>query len=371
MGYSRDMRTLAVFAAVLVVICCIFRVSDAQACAVAYESGSFVRLAGEQTVIVWDAEKKIEHFIRKPAFLGDPRTFGFVVPTPAVPVIAKASEEVFAALARLIPQETATALSGVPMAAAAAPVEVEQRVQIDDFEVVTLRATDADALGEWLRKNGFMDRPTLRKWSERYLARGWLLNAMRYAPISGADKRPGRVETPTVRLSFTIDEPFYPYTEAPPEPADEASFLARNASARQDARPLALWVVSAQQMRAFEGNKPVADTREHPMSGPRVTGRAPIASNVLATALGDTKAWGFEPRSRAIWQLTQLNEEATVRTAFDDLVFRPVSAAIGTPAGDPAQDHRTRNKRTLGLLLLLAVALGLAVAFSTDRSPRG
>ena len=82
-------------------IVCMMHASPADACGAAYPAGSYVRLAGERTVIVWDAKNKTEHFIRKPLFEGDSKDFGFFVPTPSVPRIAKEKDELLDRVAAL------------------------------------------------------------------------------------------------------------------------------------------------------------------------------------------------------------------------------------------------------------------------------
>ena len=360
-------------------IACITHASPAEACGAAYPAGSYVRLAGERTVIVWDAENKTEHFIRKPLFEGDSKDFGFFVPTPTVPKIAKEKDELLDHVEALVPsQKGGGGIGGMPGAAtAAAPVEVLQKIRIDDFEIVTLKATDGDALGDWLKKHQFVDRPGLRTWAQRYLVKGWLLNAMRYAPSGVANKK---VETPTLRFSFAINAPFYPYTEAPPEPADESAFRTRYKVGAQATRPLDVWIVAGSKMEASQGdNRP---------AGPLVEAAALVSDDTLADALGDTKSWGFDPHGREAWAVTHLSENTLERVAFDDIVFREhairgdepgpgaggrradappsVTAALGKKHG---LTRAQKNTRFVFFTSFLAALIGLLVVFR-DRSSR-
>ena len=52
-------------------------------------------LAYEQTLIVYDAEKRREHFVREVVFSASREPFGFVVPTPARPEVAKVKKSPF------------------------------------------------------------------------------------------------------------------------------------------------------------------------------------------------------------------------------------------------------------------------------------
>jgi hypothetical protein len=287
-------------------------------------------------------------------FEGDPKAFGFIVPTPVKPEVGKESDELFDRLDALVPIPTpevdGKGAPSVAVAAAAAPVAVEQRVQIDDFELVTLRATDATALVDWLAKNGFANRPEIGAWAEKYVARAWVFNAMRYAPKSNAEGT--NVATPTVRLSFAIDAPFYPYTEAPPAPAAEQAFVVRTGTPLPP-RPLDLWVVAEDGVDARAGGK---------LAGPEKVAHVVASPEVLTSALGPTSDWRFDPRAKRAWTVTRFQENSVRRVAFDDLVFEPPLMA--------APDDETSTKTWMALVVVAAAAaLGLAFAL-TDRSSR-
>jgi hypothetical protein len=360
-------------------VACIMHASPADACGAAYPAGSYVRLAGERTVIVWDAKNKTEHFIRKPLFEGDSKDFGFFVPTPTLPKIAKEKDELLERVELLVPDQMKGGHGGsgaMPGAVAAAPVEVLQKIRIDDFEIVTLKATDGDALGDWLSKHKFVDRPGLRTWAQRYLVKGWLLNAMRYAPSGTANRK---VETPTLRISFAIDAPFYPYTEAPPEPADEAAFRAKYKVGGQPTRPLDVWIVAANKMEASQGeNRP---------AGPMLDAASVVPADMIASALGDTTSWGFDPHGREVWAVTHLSENTLERVAFNDIVFREPDA-LGDAAAVLAGAHHAdvkmsypagkkhgltrvqKNTRFVFFTSFLAGLIGLLFVFLRDRSSR-
>lgn len=361
-------------------IACMMHTSPAEACGAAYPAGSYVRLAGERTVIVWDAKNKTEHFIRKPLFEGDSKDFGFFVPTPSVPSIAKEKDELLSRVAALVPEMPkggrGEGLAPGSAAAAAPAVDVLQQIRIDDFEIVTLKATDGDALGDWLGKHKFVDRPGLRAWAQRYIAKGWVLNAMRYAPAGAANRQ---VETPTLRISFPIEAPFYPYTEAPPEPADEVAFRAKYKVGAQATRPLDVWMIAAGGMEASQGeNRP---------AGPIVEGVSHVSGNTLVEALGSTASWGFDPHTRDTWSVTHLSENTLERVAFNDIVFRdqdPSGGQLGEmdrrpskPAASdaPGKKHgltrAQKNRRFVLFTVFLAALIGLfSVFYVKGRSSR-
>ena len=380
---------------------CILQPIDAEACGVAYPAGSFVQLARERTLIVWDARTKTEHFVRKPAFDGDPRSFGFFVPTPTVPVIKKEDDGIFERVRELLEPKRPGGDDGKGGGGApgsGAHVDVLQSVTIDGFQVVTLRATDENALGEWLGKNQFVDRPALRTWAKRYTDKGWLITAMRYEGAA-AEKSPARntLETPTLRLSFTVDAPFYPYTEVATDTADQQAFLARyggNACPPDDPlcfdqanyvppRPLDVWVVAQTPVHSLMGQAG---------GGPPVMDAARVTSAALATALGDTKSWGFDPSAEATWVVSHLSESVTVRNAADDLTFGPydlptprLGAGLApppppslltpwSPPEAPSVSHglsrRAKFRRAIGGLLGVMLLLALGFGWLSQRERR-
>src|SRR6476646_173620 len=74
--------------------------SNARACLEIFgqevtESDRRPSLAYEQTLIVYDADKRREHFVRDVVFSASREPFGFVVPTPARPEVAKVKKSPF------------------------------------------------------------------------------------------------------------------------------------------------------------------------------------------------------------------------------------------------------------------------------------
>lgn len=370
----------------------------AEACGAAYPSGSYVELQQEQTLIVWDAEKRTEHFIRKPTFDGDPKTFGFFVPTPTVPAIKKQDDAVFEKVKGLLEAprkgaDLAVGTAGAP-AGGSGHVDVIQSLVIDGFQVVTLAATDENALGDWLAKNHFVDKPALRAWAKAYTDKKWLITAMRYEGSSDGGKR-ALLATPTLRLSFQTDAPFYPYTEVPRDPKDRQEFLARSGplgcpptdplcdGSWTPPRPLDVWIIAPSSMQGNIG----ATT-----GGPPVLDAALVTGTAVADALGDTNEWGFDPKAKPTWVVSHLAENVAVRNAPADVVFGPYDlpkprlgpslappSTDTEPTGDPNSlfhvdapvvdgvSRKTKLHRTALALLALLVAAATAFALLGQR----
>jgi hypothetical protein len=211
--------------------------------------GARVAIATESAVIVWDEKTRTQHFIRRAAFDTRVPYFGFLVPTPTQPKLAEAPDALFNRLEvwtrpqvviQRIPRRRTLGRGGLlPMAAApaAGKVEVLDEQRVAGYDAVVLRADDAKKLEEWLQKRGYATRPELTKWLEPYIEKGWIITAFQIAKGEG----PAPMVTPqAVRMSFTTDRPFFPYSE----PADQ-----RTGPPAPGGRLLRVFLVAAQRMQ--------------------------------------------------------------------------------------------------------------------------
>src|SRR5205085_9923859 len=117
----------------------------------------------ESAIIVWDAAAKTQHFIRRASFATAAHDFGFLVPTPAQPTLAEASDDAFARLGqitapRVIRETRYDPVPGISCAAAprsAAPpagsVQVLEQRRVAGYDAAVLAADDPAALNRWLR----------------------------------------------------------------------------------------------------------------------------------------------------------------------------------------------------------------------------
>ncbi len=221
----------------------------AEGCAPAVPAGSYVTVASESAVIVWDEATHTEDFIRRASFRTEARDFGFLVPTPTKPELAEANDAAFAALERsiaprLVAVERWSGVSFMPlvlapfmmMSRSAAPVEVAaagvtvlEEKRVAGYDAAVLEADSASALATWLSDHGYEKRPALEEWLVPYVEKKWKLTAFKIA--DGADAGgPGAVRglgTSAVRMTFHTDRPFFPYREPRDQresvPADRSS----------------------------------------------------------------------------------------------------------------------------------------------------
>src|SRR5690606_29712874 len=89
--------------------------------------------------------------------------------------------------------------------AGSAPPEVLERVQLGPVEAVTLAASDASGLADWLDGNGFALSPEVAALLDGYVERGWFFVALRLtgdAPLDGG--------LDPLRFRFESDSLVYP-----------------------------------------------------------------------------------------------------------------------------------------------------------------
>ncbi|MCU0677544.1 MAG: DUF2330 domain-containing protein [Myxococcota bacterium] len=201
------MRPLGLLVALLVFV---LRAEPVDACA-AFGPAGPVTIAGEEALIVFDAARGRQHFVRTAAFDGAPSDFGFLVPSPSQPELAEAPAEVFRELFAIYRRPESRRSRGALRAAGGGSegeVEVVARELVAGLDATVLRATDADALRAWLQRNGYPSSEPLRAWLTPYVTKGWYVTAFKLAPGS----RRG-FATRAVRMSFDTRLPFYPYAE--------------------------------------------------------------------------------------------------------------------------------------------------------------
>jgi hypothetical protein len=212
----------------------------AEGCAAAWSSGGGtvvtpVQIVTETALIVWDEKAKTQHFIRRASFNTKVPYFGFLVPTPTLPELAEAPDELFTRLEDWTKPEVQQKVRYrdvslfplgclAPMAsrtttgmnAPADAVQVFDSVHVAGFKATPFKATDAEELRQWLLKYGYDARPALTAWLDVYVKLGWFITAFQ---IEKDQPRRDSLSPQAVRMSFKAERPFFPYRE----PADQAA----------------------------------------------------------------------------------------------------------------------------------------------------
>lgn len=276
----------------------------AEACFAVGRAGP-LPVRGEEALIVWDEASHTEHFIRSASFENVSADFGFIVPTPSQPTLTEVDEGVFGRLFRLYrrPPRAARGARGLGgMSTSGADglgedrVEVVSESRVAGLTGTVLRATGTTALDAWLTERGYASTPELSAWLGPYVSRGYYLTAFRVDP-EGAS---GSVAMRAVRMSFSTDVPFYPYSE----PQIEG----------RRARPFRVSVVGPTRVTARVGSSPWGATVGFARRTSRL--RSVIGSAVPEGALGATP-----------W-ITVFDERRSMR-GTDDLFFDASDATRG------------------------------------------
>ena len=300
----------------------------------------------EQVLIVHDPATETEHFVRELVFRDAKEPFGFVVPTPSQPTVAKVDRSPFAALATRFPPEppflgatgSGAGGGGAPRGAApdsAPKVSVLSKERIGSFTVFVLSATDAGALKKWLDVYQVAATTESEAWLKHYVELGFYYAAFRYEiPGAGAASSPAKSET--VRISFATPLPYYPYREpVHPTPAPKRP------------RVLAVWLVSperavpvaaVQEEGATLWKRPWAEPVQHP-NATTADLTALVGAQLgalLASGRGDA---GAGPPSERAWTVQTFQDQKTHRGGWGDVVLVPASPR----ANDAAKTERARK----------------------------
>lgn len=168
-----------------------------------------VSFYGQTNIVVWDAERKIEHFVRRAKFAAAGADLGFIAPTPSVPTLSEADDEVFTtvyqltrAISRSEPGK-ATAAKDAP--ASTGDVDVISTQRVGKYDATIVAAKDAAKLETWLKEHHYNVPSDVRDWLDVYVKKGWVFTAFKVANAGI------RASTGTIRMTFSIDRPFNPY----------------------------------------------------------------------------------------------------------------------------------------------------------------
>lgn len=344
-------RTLLPCFLVIALLTAALRV-DLHACALAPRKGQFVTINEEAAVIVWDAQRRTEHFIRTASFSGA-EDFGFLVPTPTKPELAEARDALRTVSTLIKPkvltEERFDGFNFTPVlfafllshrsaeldttAVGKSAVRVLEERQVAGYDAVILEADSATALNQWLAKHGYESRPALAEWLEPYVQARWKITAFKIA--ANGD----RFSTSPVRMSFTTDRPFFPYRE----PAD----LRGEKASSSIPRSLKVFLLSDARMQgtlgtqAWPGEVRWANRVE-------VAFREPIAEDC---------GLNRQQLPNNLW-LTAFEDNASPRPSIDEVFFSTASVQNITTPPPIVREKAWQIPVPLDLLLFAGILLG-------------
>jgi len=198
--------------AILIAMTLTFAAEPAGACG----CGVYLPLDGEAGVseehvlIRWDGQT--EDIVMTLGVLGSSREAAVIFPVPARATVQLADGKVFDALRELTKPVDKNVYQIIPMLGASAPppssVTLLSRQTLGPFDVSTLAATDANALGDWLSTNGYKLPPEIASVLAPYVAQNWYFIAVRLSPGTGSDKLTGALDP--LWITFPYDHIVYP-----------------------------------------------------------------------------------------------------------------------------------------------------------------
>jgi hypothetical protein len=211
-----------------------------EGCCPAPRNGESVVNADQSIVMIWDAAKKTQHFIRRASFKSQGDDFGFLIPSPSRPELAESGNEAFPVLQRLTEPEVVTQkrpaqpagcgcgaqkFDRVAATADAPAVRVLEEKTVAGFNAKVLEADTTDVLVQWLKDNGYAYSPEVAAWAKPYVEGKWKITALKVAK-SKTDEKGKDVTAQALRMSFQTDRPLFPYRE--PDSGRAAAGLGAN-----------------------------------------------------------------------------------------------------------------------------------------------
>lgn len=171
----------------------------------------------EQRAVIWQ-EGNSETLILSFEFKGDAKDFGWVVPTPTQPQVSKSSDELFTSLAKLTTPEI-DQVEAVPLMMAPNTlledkgVAVVEAKEVGIYKTSILKASDQEALYNWLKENGYQYPEQGKYILDEYIQKGWFFTACQVRPEAAseltAEQLRGGHATP-LKLKFASDKIIYP-----------------------------------------------------------------------------------------------------------------------------------------------------------------
>jgi hypothetical protein len=188
--------------------------------------------ADQTVIIIWDKDKKTQHFIRQASFKSEADDFGFLVPSPSQPELSESGNATFPFLQKLTEpevQKQRAPSGGLSCGcgdmkkgdrSAKPAVRVLEEKLVAGFKASVLEASSADALVNWLKENGYAFSPEVEAWAKPYVEAGWKFTALKVA--KGKDHKASKdVAASALRMTFKTDRPLFPYREPDTKSAAE------------------------------------------------------------------------------------------------------------------------------------------------------
>jgi Uncharacterized protein conserved in bacteria (DUF2330) len=311
-------RPFLALASAAMALAAIASTTSAPACCPTPPPGKSVVNADQTIIMIWDANAKMQHFIRQASFRSEAEDFGFLVPTPTQPELNESGNETFPYLQELTAPEIETRkrsgnmgcgcggatreFAGVKHEEAKQAVRVLEEKLVAGFKAVVLEADSANALTGWLKENGYTYSPEIEAWAKPYVDGGWKITALKVVKEKD-DAIKKTVATSALRLSFKTDRPIFPYREP------DYTSVAQKLNAKH--RLLRIYFIA-------EGRYQGDLTKETPWTG-QVAWANPLKPEQRSKVLELLKL--PEQTGPTTWWLTEFEDNWLYKVAPEDVYF--------------------------------------------------
>ncbi len=178
--------------------------------------------SSQEAILIFHGSKRkgeaVEELILKITVEGEAKTFGWVVPFPETPEVAREDARLFRELFAYVETRTVRArlgkkgkFDGATKAAEGKEVEVISRKVVGSYDVAVVRERKRGALNEWLESEGFQTLPDGEEVIDFYRKKGYVFACMK---VSGAALEKGKaVDLHPLRFTFKTggrDGMFFP-----------------------------------------------------------------------------------------------------------------------------------------------------------------
>lgn len=188
--------------------------ADACGCGVYIPREGDANVSQERALIRWDGQT--EDIVMALGVLGQSKEAAVILPVPSPAKVKLGDAKVFDALQELTKPRVEKQYGLFPslmMGAGAAPtgaapVSLLERQTLGPFDVSSLAATDANALGDWLKTNGYDFPPEIAAAMEPYVAKNWFYVAVRLTPGANGAALKGMLDP--LWVTFASDKIVYP-----------------------------------------------------------------------------------------------------------------------------------------------------------------
>lgn len=275
--------------------------------AVTVVRGSVVN-ADQSVIMIWDKEKKTQHFIRQANFKTDAKDVGFIVPSPSRPELEESGNEAFTTLKEItapyVMSGSGSFSIGCSAPAAAirqSNVHIVEEKRVAGYDAAVLTARSGKDLVSWLEQNGYPYSPELADWAEPYLGGDWHFTVLKLAKDDTATQD---IKASALRITFRTERPLFPYRE--PE-----STKAKN-NLDVSSRLLRIYFIAEARYRGQIDN------------GDKWSGKAIWSNDITRHKASLLKSLKLpDPVSSDAWWLTEFEDQWRYEKAAGDVSFLP------------------------------------------------